>query len=119
MASRQARAIAALLQARNLAEAAHMAGVSGKTLARWMAEPAFRAALLDAEGQAIDAATRRLVALQAGALDVLEAVLSDTSAAPGVRLRAVQAVLDNLVRLRELRSIEERLAALEAAHHDN
>jgi transposase len=44
---RQRRAITALLGARTLEAAAQAAGVSRKTLSRWMTKPAFRAALLE------------------------------------------------------------------------
>jgi len=113
------RAIAALLTARNVQEAAKLAGVSERTLSRWLAEPGFRAGLLTAEGDAIDAATRRLLTLQQAAIDTLEQVLGDVGAGPGVRLRAAQAVLEHMLRLREQRTTEERLTALEAAFHDN
>ncbi len=113
LSERQRRAIAALLSARNVSEAAQAAQVGERTLRRWLAEPTFRAALTGAEGQAIDAATRRLVSLTDSAIDVLTTVMQDPDAPSGVRLRAAQGVLDNLLRLRELRNVEERLTRLE------
>ncbi|MFM8320970.1 MAG: transposase family protein [Chloroflexota bacterium] len=116
---RQQRTIAALLQARNVSDAARMAGVGERTLYRWMGDPLFRAALASAEGDAIDQATRRLVGLQDGAIDLLQAMLEDPTAAAAVRLRAAQSVLDYLLKLRELRDVEARLAALEKAVLDD
>lgn len=115
LTTKQKQAIAALLSSRNVKEAAHAAHVSERSLYRWLTLPAFRAAVLEAEGNAIDWATRRLIGLQDGAIDTLESVLNDFQAGAGVRLRAAQAVLDYLLRLRELRNIEERLAVLEKA----
>src|SRR3712207_516344 len=107
---KQQQAIAALLGSRNVEAAAKAAGIGERTLWRWMAEPEFAAALSAAEGAAIDAATRRLVHMQDGAIDTLQSVLDDPRATATVRLRAATAVLDYLLRLRELRNIEARLA---------
>jgi len=109
----QRRAIRALLTTRTAAEAATTAGVSERTLYRWLQDANFRAALLAAEGELIDGATRRLLQLQDGAIDVLDGLL--VAQGDNVRLRAAQVVLDHLLRLRELRDIETRLQNLEQA----
>jgi hypothetical protein len=112
---KQAKALAALLACGKIGDAAKRAGVTDRTITRWLGEPAFRAALLNAEGEAIDQATRQLLALQPAAIGEIESILQDSSNPAAVRLRAAQAVLDYLLKLRELRNVEERLAALEAA----
>jgi len=112
---KQARAIPALMCARNVADAAKAANVAERTLYRWLGDPVFRLRLNEAEGEAIDTATRRLLQLQDPAIDALDTILQDPEAAPTVRLRAATAVLDYLIRLRELRNVEARLLALEAA----
>ncbi|HLB31196.1 MAG TPA: hypothetical protein VJN91_06680 [Gammaproteobacteria bacterium] len=113
--SRRARAVAALLTTRSAVDAAQVAGVSERTIHRWLRDPGFRAQLLEAEGQAVDAAVRRLVHLATSALNALENVLADADSLPGIRLRAAGLVLDHLASLRQLRNVEERLVALEAA----
>lgn len=114
--TRQRRAIAALLSTQTVERAAEQAKVGPRTLYRWMAEDApFRAALTVAEGDAIGAATRRLVALQDGAVTTIAMVMADRTIAPATRLRAATAVLDYLLKLRELVDFETRLSALEAA----
>ncbi len=113
---KQQKAIAALLSSRDVQEAAKAAGIGERTLWRWMGEPEFAQALTHAEAGAIDTATRRLVQMQNGAIDTLQAVLDDPKVAPSIRLRAATAVLDYLLKLRELRNIEARLMALEAAY---
>ena len=112
---KQQKAVAALLSSPNVEEAAKAVGVGERTLWRWMGEPEFAQAVTHAEAGAIDAATRRLVQLQNGAIDTLQAVLDDPKIAPSIRLRAATAVLDYLLKLRELRNIEARLGALETA----
>lgn len=112
---RQRRAIAALLGSKDIKAAAELAKVGERTLYRWLNLPSFRAALLEAEGEAIDQATRQLIYLQGPAISVIAGTLADRSNAAGVRLRAAQSVLDYLLRLRELRNIEKRITDLEAA----
>ena len=116
LSAKQHRTISALLSTKSVIEAAAATGQGERTIYRWLSEPAFRQALSAAEGDLIDVATRRLLQLQGGALDTLEALLSDeTDASAGVRLRAAQVVLDHLLKLREMRDIEQRLQALEAS----
>ena len=115
ISAKQHRVISALLTSKSVAEAAAATGQGERTIHRWLSDPAFRQALSAAEGEVIDVATRRLLTLQGSALDTFEAVLGDPTVSAGVRLRAAQAVLDYLLKLRELRDIEQRLQALEAA----
>lgn len=114
LSTKQSKAIAALLSSKTVLSAADLAGVSARTLTRWLADDDFKAALLEAESGAIDAATRRLIGLQGKAIDTLEETMADRQALPGIRMRAAQSILDFLMRLRDLRNIETRLAALEA-----
>jgi len=93
--------------------AAKLSGVSERSLHRWLAEPTFRAAVLSAEGDAIDHAARRLIGLQDDAIDTLQDVLANRSTNVADRLRAAQSVLDYLLKLRELRNIEQQLSDLE------
>ena len=112
---RQKKAALALLDHRTKSEAAAAAGVSPRTLYRWLGEPVFKAALAKAEGEAIGEATRDLVMLSKAAIGILEQVMNDQGNPPSVRLRAANSVMGHLVRLRELRNVEERLSNLEVA----
>ena len=116
LTTKQVRAVQALLTTKGLAEAAQTAQVGERTLARWLTEPVFRAALSQAEGDLLDAATRRLLSLQDSAIGAFEAVLDGEEVSHTVRLRAAQGVLDHLLRLRELRNMEQRITALEQAY---
>lgn len=115
LTTRQQKAIAALLSARNVAEAAQLAGVGERTLHTWLTQPEFRAAVRHAEGDMLDGAARRLLNLQDSAIDTLTEIL--TSGRASDRRLAAQAVLDYLLKLRELRNLDDRLTALEAAIH--
>jgi phage terminase small subunit len=109
---RQRRAITALLGARTLEAAAQAAGVSRKTLSRWMTKPAFRAALLEAENNLLDAAARRMLAGTEAALDVLEKMLTEAGT-EGNRRLAATTWLEYVLKWREWRTLEERLTQLE------
>ena len=111
---KQHQAIAALLTERNTRDAAKAANVAYRTLWRWLSDPVFRGELTKHEGAAIDQATRSLLAMQDAALGVFDTVLKDSKAKDGDRLRAAEAVLDYLLKLRELNNLEARISALEA-----
>ena len=116
---KQTRAIKALLKYPTIDQAAAEVGVNPRTVYRWLGDPGFRSGLSQAEGAALDLATRRLLLLADKAINALESVLDDPSQeGAGNKRLAAQAVLDHLLKLRELRSIEERLVNLELAVYD-
>ena len=115
LSPKQRRAVATLLQAPTVAGAARNTGVSERQMFRWLADPAFRAELREAESGAIDAAARSLAALASKALVIVGAILDAPDTPAGVKLRAAQVVLDAALRWYDLRNIDARLAALEAA----
>jgi transcriptional regulator with XRE-family HTH domain len=113
---RQTKAIEALFSKKTMEQAASAAGVSRKTLYRWLNNDTdFQDALAAAESREIDSLTRRLIELQKRALDTFEKIL-DKPEAPGVwaMLRTAQAITDNMLRIRELRNVEARLIEIEA-----
>lgn len=111
----QLKAIEELLQGRTIKEAAEAVGVTPRAIYRWNAEPAFVDALRRAEGEALDQAARRLGAVAGAAIDAIERILADETLSPTVRLRAADLALAHAAKLRELRSFDERLRALEEA----
>ena len=117
LTTKQRAAIAALLAGGTVRAAALAVGVAEKTIYRWMTDPAFSAALKAAEGDAVNEASRQLVSLASVALEQVRTILEDTNTTPTLRLRAAQIVLENLLRLRELATLEERITALEAANN--
>lgn len=113
LTEKQRRALIALIGARNIQDAAKIARVGERSLYRWLATADFRSALLVAEGEAIDMATRRLIGLQDQAIDALTEVLNDKEVSQAVRVRASQIVLEYLMRMRDLRNLESRLVKIE------
>ena len=116
LTARQRKAIAALLASPTVSSAAETAGVSRSQLERWRRQPAFRAALAQAEADIIEEAARQLLKLQGTAIRVIARVMLDDNSHAGVRIRAAQLIVENTLRLREIVSLEERIAALEAEH---
>lgn len=115
----QKRAIAALLTERTTRDAAQTAQVAERTLWRWLADPEFRAELTRREGALIDQATRSLLTMQGAALEAFDSVLNSDAAKDADKLRAAEGVLTYLLKLRELNSLEERIARLEQIQNDN
>ena len=116
LTAKQHRAIAALISSPTVGEAAKAAGVSERTLARWLSDPDFRMALGVAESDMIDGAVRCMIGDLAANHDTMRAIRDDPTNGPAVRLRAAVALSDDLLRWRELRNVEARLVALEAAY---
>ena len=112
LSPRQARAISALLVC-TVAEAAEVSSISRSTLYRWLDDPEFTAALRQAEGELLDAATRRLLAGQAAALDALEELIDHPGTSDGVRRQAARDWLEICLRYRAMHDLEGRIAELE------
>ena len=111
---RQRKAVEALAVTGEVARAAEAAHVSRDTIYRWMRDQVnFRAALNEAEGLALQTLTRRLVSLAEAAANTLESVMDDNSAPHSARVMAAGKVIDSLIRLRELVTLEQRISALE------
>ena len=112
LTAKQQKALDALLRGCTQEAAAREAGVSRRTLGRWMSRNvAFQQALRDAEQEALKRIHRRLAALAENACDALAQALQGE--AQPAQVRAADVVLARLMPLRELVEIEERLKALE------
>lgn len=110
--SKKSLAIAALLINPRLGAAAAAAGVSAKTLARYLQDPDFNEVLKEAEGALIADNVSALVADMQTNREVMAAI-RDTAREPAVRLRAAIAIDNSLKAWRDLYTIEQRLTALE------
>ena len=113
LTKKQQRAVQALAAGKGVADAARSARVKQSDLLAWLSLPEFRQALSGAEGDLLDTSTRRLLNLQSLAVSEVADILADKSASHEVRLRAAGQVIDTMLRLREMRDIEQRLQALE------
>lgn len=111
--ARQRRLIEALLTGKTISQACQVAGVGRRTYYRWVKQPHFTEALQQAEADLLTASMRRLLSMQGAAVDGLQDLLNDPALRPSDRLRAVQMVLDGVLRLRNAVELEARLAELE------
>lgn len=107
------RAIEALTTCGNITQAAEVSGITRDTLYRWMQEPAFQEAMKNAEREALRELSRRLVELAQQATSTLQEVMTHPQSPPNARVQAARAVLDNLLRLREMIDFENRISHLE------
>jgi len=117
ISTKQQKAIAALLSERTARDAAKTAGVGERTLYKWLGEPGFRGALRSAEADILDDVTRRLTAGQRLALDTLEKLIQ-SARHESTKLTACVSWLNMYLKFRDMKDIEDRLTALEAAQND-
>ena len=115
LSAKQTAVITALLETRTVADAAAKTGTPARTIYRWLLDPDFKQALQVAESGMIDEAVRRLLGMQQTALTALQVVMMSKDTPPGARVAAARTVLDSMLKLRELRTVEDRLTALEQA----
>ena len=108
----QRKAIECLLTTGNTTEAALAAGVHRSTLYKWKTDEQFVMGLREAEQAAVAGLARSLAGLGECAASTLRAAL-DPSEKITIRLRAAEIVIDNLLKLRELVTLEARIEALE------
>jgi hypothetical protein len=108
-------AIAALLSQRNQEEAAKTAGVSKRTLNRWLSMPVFQAAYREARRAAMSQANARLQQAASAAVSALLKVLVDPNTPASARVRAADCVLARGNQGIENEDLDVRLAALERA----
>jgi hypothetical protein len=110
----QRRAIDTLLATGDINAAATAAGCHVRTVQRWRTEPAFAAALQVAQDAQLDATAAVLAGATVEAVALLRRVVGNDDAQLSHRLRAAGTLLDASLRWHELRSLAQRLAALEA-----
>ena len=115
MTPKQEKALAALLTAHTMREAAQQAGIDERTLRRYLQEPEFLTEYRKVSGEILRNA--RMTAQQSitPALDTLRSVCADREARAGDRIAAARSLLEWAVKLTEAADFEERLTALEAA----
>ncbi len=115
LSAKQRRALEALLTTGEVLAAAQVAGVTRETLHRWLRQPQFLSAVRAAEAQALDDLSRVLVRLGRTAAGTLAKAMSDPATPASTRVRAADATLGRLLQLRELATLEARVAELERA----
>ena len=111
---KQNKAILTLLDGGTQAEAALVAGVTPKTVHRWIhQDAAFFDALKAAKSKVIDQASTRLAGGMNSAIDTMLRIMADETATQGTQLRAANFLLTHALRVIELADVLERIDALE------
>jgi hypothetical protein len=105
--------LGALAAGSSIEQAARAAGVSTRTVYRRLANPGFAKRLAQARDEVISHTLGELIECAGQAVATLRVLLS--SADDRVRLNAAKCTLDQLLRLRETLSLNERLRTLERA----
>jgi hypothetical protein len=112
---KQEQTIAALLTQRNLDEAAKAAGISMRTLMRWLKLPEFQAAYREARRTAYSQAVAKLQQGATAAATTLLKVMVDQSTPASVKVRAAECVMTHSSKAIEIEDIEARVGELERA----
>ncbi|MBI4319362.1 MAG: LacI family DNA-binding transcriptional regulator [Chloroflexi bacterium] len=103
--------IVALASGLTMRDAAKQAGVSEKTVARRLADPAFRRQVAAEKAAMIARATAMLADASTEAVTTLRRLLQ--AEAESVRLGAARSILELGVKLKDSQELEQRIAALE------
>ena len=104
--------IANLVAGTTVQEAAVRARVGERTAFRRLNDPRFRQRLAETKGRMLEAVSTRLVASAGAACEELERLLKKAES-ESVRLGAARTILEQVLRMRELVEIDQRLLALE------
>ena len=104
--------IAGLAAGAPIKEAAAKAGVCERTAFRRLSDPSFRQRLAETKGRMLEMVSARLTNSATAACDELERLLQKAES-ESVRLGAARTILEQVLRLRELVEIDQRLLAIE------
>ncbi|URN12500.1 hypothetical protein LUW77_14975 [Streptomyces radiopugnans] len=111
-------AVLALARGDDSEQVGREAGVSGRTVRRWLADdPTFALDVRDARTELLSLAVGRLAAASTKAVDTLVDALDNERGQ--ARVQAARVLLDACLALRESLDLEQRLAALEAAERED
>ena len=102
-----------MLTQRNLEEAARSAGISAKTLLRWLKNPEFAAAYRIARREAFAQSIARLQQASTAAATTLLKIMLDPAAPASCRVRAAHSVLAHAIKAIEVDEVEARITELE------
>ncbi len=115
LTARQRRTIEALIGSGDVSTALQTVGTGRTTFYRWMKDPVFLQAVHAAEADAVEDLSRMLVRLGRTAVATLARAMNDPATPPATKVRAADATLSKLLQLRELATLEQRVAALEVS----
>ena len=106
MHARKQKALVALLASPTVAEAANAAGVSERTLYRYMEDDEFAQAYKDAMKHVTEETAARLIRSMLPAVNALDEIAQDGRASPHARVAAANSILSHAMRSIERRTID-------------
>jgi transposase len=104
--------IASLATGVSIKEAAAQADVGERTAFRRLNDPSFRQRLAETKGRMLEAASAKLASSAGAACEELDRLLKKAKS-ESVRLAAARVILEQVLRMRDLVEIDQRLTALE------
>ena len=113
LTTKQKGFVACLMSSGSVRSAAQLAGIAERTGWRYLSNDGVRAAIRERQDALLAHVTTGIISDMAKARAVLLSVMADGGVAPGVRIRAGGLVLNAGLRLFEILSLSERVAALE------
>lgn len=111
--AKQVRFLAALCSEPTVEAAAAKAGCAKSSAYRWLALPAFQAALRHVRRRAMGQASSQLAACSGEAVATLRRIAGDSTAPAPARVTAARALLDSALRAVEVDDLLDRVAQLE------
>lgn len=111
---KQRAALDALLSEKTKANAALKAGVSRSQLYKWLQDPIFKSALVEAEGAARNEIKRRILKRAETLADTIADIMENDNVTPAVRLQAAARLGDLFFKADDQADLEARITALEA-----
>ncbi len=104
----------ALVEGKGKEDAATLAGVSSRTVRRWLEDDGeFAAALRQASGEQLKEAGRRLAAKTDWAIGELVKLIEDKDSSGIIKLRAIGLILDHAPKYVDMSDMIERIEQLE------
>jgi len=116
---KQRAAIRSLLECPRIEDAADQAGVTDRTIYRWLNDPVFVAELRQAETSVLGDAVRSLIADQKTNYEVMRSIRDDRRNSAAVRLRAAVALDNSELKWRHFQDFELRVTELEKTVYAN
>ncbi len=119
MTGKQKKALAALLSASTVRDAAAAAGISYATLRRWIAEDSeFRREYKSELQSIVESAAAQARQGMGEALKVLRSIANDEEAPSNARVSAAKVLVENGPKIIEVQDFEARIERLEARDNE-
>jgi len=115
---KQRAAIEALLTEKTKRAAASKAGVTERAVYKWLQDPIFKSALIEAEAAARSEIKRRIIKRAESLADTIGDIMESADIPPAVRLSAAARLGDLFFRSDDQADLEQRITALEEGLHD-